>query len=70
MKKGKEKRRKITLKGGKCIFLDYELPPAANLFVGDKNESKKRGGGNYQNAQYISLWSLFLTVQRHILTLY
>ena len=30
-------------------------PPAANLFVGGKNESQKRGGGNYCIAQYISL---------------
>ena len=43
MKKGKEKRRKITLKKGekplKCIFLGYKLKknsPPTNLFVGGK----------------------------------
>ena len=53
MKKGKEKRRKITLKKGEKAL---KMPTAANLFVGKKNLiSKERGGGNDQNAQYISL---------------
>ena len=47
MKKGKEKRSKITFKKGKkalkCIFLGYNIKknryasPAANLLVGEKN---------------------------------
>ena len=57
MKKGKEKRRKITLNKGekalKCIFLGYKLK---KLIVGVKNFISKEGGrGNDQNAQYISL---------------
>ena len=30
-------------------------PPAANLLVGEKKLISKEGGGNDQNAQYISL---------------
>ena len=45
----------------KCIFLGYKLkknvfaPPAANLFVGEKMNLKRGGGGYDQNAQYIPL---------------
>ena len=68
MKKGKEKRRKITFKKGEkglqnasfwAINSKYFAPPAANLFVGGKIESQKKGGGNDQNAQYISLYFLY-----------
>ena len=61
MKKGKEKRRKITLKKGekalKFIFLGYKLNPARRKLIcrGKKFNLKRGGGGNIQNAQYISL---------------
>ena len=48
MKKGKEKRRKITLKRGKGLknasFWASPRPPQTYL-SGKKNESQKRGGG-------------------------
>ena len=67
MKKGKEKRRKIKLKEGKMSFWAINLknrggavfrPPLQSgmphtYLSGEK--ISKEGGGNYQNAQYISL---------------
>ena len=61
--KGKKKGRKLYKKRRKrpqkCIFFGYKLqkfsPSDANLFVGQKFISKE-GGGNYQNAKYISLY--------------
>ena len=60
-KNEKGERRKeeyYTKKGGKtlknAVGRDFALP-AANLFVGKKIESQKRGGGNDQNAQNIFL---------------
>ena len=58
MKKGKEKRRKIKLKkGGKGLknASFWAIISNRKLIGWGKNESKKRGGGNDQNAQYIFL---------------
>ena len=64
----KEKRRKITLKkGGKGLknaSFGAMNSPTANIFVGGKKIiSKEGGGGNYQNAQYISLPLLLTQLQ-------
>ena len=57
MKKGKEKRRKITLKkGGKGLKNASFWALSSNFRGRGKNESQNRGWGkNDQNAQYISL---------------
>ena len=69
MKKGKEKRRKITLKkGGKglknasfwAINSKKKSPSPPQTYLSGKknlsfNSKEGGGGGNYQNAQYISL---------------
>ena len=60
MKKRKEKRRKITLlKGGKGLTNASFLAINSKKFCGgsfeEKKLSRKRGGGNDQKAQYISL---------------
>ena len=62
MKKGKEKRRKITLKKGEEALKMHLL-----LLCWGENESKKREGGNDQNAQYISL--IFICNRVHYLDL-
>ena len=46
MKKGKEKRRKITLKGEKGLKnASFWAINSPCLFIGGKNESQKKGGG-------------------------
>ena len=68
MKKRKEKKEENYIKKGEkgfkiASFLGINSKKnrghcTANSFVGEKIKSQKRGGGNDQNAQYISLtWS-------------
>ena len=54
------KKGKKSLKNASFCAINSKMfaPPAANLFVGEKKLNLKRegeGGGNDQNAQYISL---------------
>ena len=57
MQKGKEKKEKNYIKKGEKGLKNtsFWAINSKTYFSGDKNESQKRGGGNYQNAQYISL---------------
>ena len=71
MKRGKKYGGKLYKKTGKMHLLVYKLkilaPPAANLLVGNKNESQKRGGRrNDRNAQYIPLGSCEIHLARSI----
>ena len=45
--KGERKRRKITFKKEEKAFLGYKLPVGPTLFVGEKINLKRGGGGNY-----------------------
>ena len=55
-KNGKEKRRKIILKKGKKGLRNASFWAAANLFVGGKNESQERGGGEMIRMHNIYPW--------------
>ena len=64
-KKGKEKRRKITLKkGGKALKIHLFGLQTQKKLSRKKFNLKRGGGGNDQNVQYISLNEIVLDYTR------